>query len=653
MTNNLFDANFYRTANPDLASLNDAQLSEHFMNFGLNEGRSFSPFVDLKFYGDRNPDLAAAGLTTNKQLYEHLQNFGVAEGRQFSPVVDLGLYLTKNPDLNAAFAGNRERAFEHLQTFGIPEGRQFSLVFDLNAYRQANPDLVTAGLNNQQLLQHFARFGMEEGRLASPFFNARYYLQRHPDLVSAGLNFRQAFQHFVSSGLNENRSPFPGFSEAGYLEFNPDVRQAVEQGQLKSGFEHYVNFGASENRVLRIFRNPNPEGTRFVGGEVISFENTGFDNFGQPMVTIGNNVLIAAPRDDAGAFDAGVAYLFDGTSGALLHTFTNPAPTPENMDFSGDFFASSVAAVGNNILIGSPSDDTGAPNAGAAYLYDGITGNLLRTFTNPTPEEYDYFGDSVAAVGNNILITASGDNTGAFDVGAAYLFDGITGNLLRTFTNPTPATDDRFGDSVAAVGNKILIAAPNDDTGGFDAGSAYLYDSTTGALLRTFTNPTPEADDYFGDSVAAVGNNILIGAPDGYDRNIQPGRGAGAVYLFDSITGDLLRTFTKPNPETNDRFGAENSVAAVGNNVLVAAPTVGNYLLSGFSAAFPAPDVLSPGSAYLFDSTTGALLQNFPNPRPEIGDLFGNSVAALGNHALINAPNERAGNLVAGAVYLF
>lgn len=50
MPTNLFDANFYRAANPSLANLSDEQALSHFQSYGLNEGLRFSPFVDLNFY---------------------------------------------------------------------------------------------------------------------------------------------------------------------------------------------------------------------------------------------------------------------------------------------------------------------------------------------------------------------------------------------------------------------------------------------------------------------------------------------------------------------------------------------------------------------------------------------------------------------------
>ena len=72
---NLFDANFYRAANSDLQGLSDAQALSHFQNYGLNEGRHFSPFVDLDFYRASNSDLASF---TNRQAYEHLHRFSTS-----------------------------------------------------------------------------------------------------------------------------------------------------------------------------------------------------------------------------------------------------------------------------------------------------------------------------------------------------------------------------------------------------------------------------------------------------------------------------------------------------------------------------------------------------------------------------------------------
>ncbi|MCT7960979.1 pre-peptidase C-terminal domain-containing protein [Laspinema sp. D1] len=211
MAVNLLDPDFYRAANQDLRGLNNQQALEHLVNFGLNEGRVFSPAVDLDFYRRSNPGLGAVGLTTRRQLYDHLSNFGVRENRPFSLVFNPAVYNSRNPDLAAAGVVGSEALFNHYQNFGIREGRSSAIAFDTKFYESVNPDLRQAGLNNRQLVEHFQFIGANEGRTSSPNFNVRFYLAANPDLNQAfGFNFRQAFEHYLSSGIPEGRVATPG-----------------------------------------------------------------------------------------------------------------------------------------------------------------------------------------------------------------------------------------------------------------------------------------------------------------------------------------------------------------------------------------------------------------------------------------------------------
>ena len=130
--------------------------------------------------------------------------------------------------------------------------------------------------------------------------------------------------------------------------------------------------------------------------------------------------------------------------------------------------ALSVAAVGQNVLIGAPLADWSPldSNTGAAYLFDGVTGNLLHTFHNPEPGEYDEFGSTLLAVGEDILIGAPFDSQDATNAGSVYLFDGETRELLQKFpdlanpTHPDPLGDGEFGGAVAVLDeDHILIAS--------------------------------------------------------------------------------------------------------------------------------------------------------------------------------------------------
>jgi hypothetical protein len=151
----------------------------------------------------------------------------------------------------------------------------------------------------------------------------------------------------------------------------------------------------------------------------------------------------------SGGFSVGAnVYVIDGASGATLLTITNPSPAPD------DWFGAAVAWVGADVLVGAPLADAGGPNRGVAYLFDGATGALLHTLTRPDAVD-GWFGFSVAGLGDDALVGSYGP-LGPNGAGA-YLLDGATGALLRTFGDPnanTPAAGVFGRTVVAGVGRR-------------------------------------------------------------------------------------------------------------------------------------------------------------------------------------------------------
>ncbi|MCT7982718.1 S8 family serine peptidase [Laspinema sp. A4] len=172
MSLELFDASYYLAANPDLAAVgivSPDRLYRHFQTSGLEEGRPFSPFVNLNYYREQNPELAFAGLTSNSQILKHLEGWGIAEGRSFSPLFDLKYYVNANPGLASVFAGNLEGAFQHFLTRGFAENRRFSQFVDLDYYLAVNPDLEQAlGGDRRAAFYHLVNTGIAEGRRYLP-----------------------------------------------------------------------------------------------------------------------------------------------------------------------------------------------------------------------------------------------------------------------------------------------------------------------------------------------------------------------------------------------------------------------------------------------------------------------------------------------------
>src|SRR5262249_13555363 len=160
-------------------------------------------------------------------------------------------------------------------------------------------------------------------------------------------------------------------------------------------------------------------------------------------------------------------------------------------------FGYAITAVGDKILIGAHRDDTRGVDAGAAYLFSQ-SGQLLHSFYSPTAAAGDRLGISVAAGGSHQLrIRAHYDSTHATDAGAAFLYDADTGQLLHSFYSPNAHAGDKFGYAVASVGDNVLVGAFADDTAGKDSGAAYLF-SQSGQLLQAFVSPTHQADAEFG-----------------------------------------------------------------------------------------------------------------------------------------------------------
>ena len=284
--------------------------------------------------------------------------------------------------------------------------------------------------------------------------------------------------------------------------------------------------------------------------------------FGTSVAGAGaDRLLVGAHRNDSGATDAGAVYVFD-LAGVLQASITNPAPE------ANDYFGYCVAGLGtNSLIVGVPFDDTDLPDVGSVYCFN-LHGVLTAVITNPAPAVNDYFGNSVAAVGDDkIIVGAYGKDTGGANAGIVYVFNN-TGVLLATITNPAPSVDDDFGYCVAGLGtNYVIVGAYKDDTGAVNGGVVYVFD-TDGKLMATLRNPDPEANDWFGVSVAGFGSDrILVGAQQ--DNTGAPD--AGIAYLFD-VRGVLLATVRNPRPQTSDSFGC--SVAGVGSEKVL----IGAYL---------------------------------------------------------------------------
>ena len=272
------------------------------------------------------------------------------------------------------------------------------------------------------------------------------------------------------------------------------------------------------------------------------------DRFGADVELAGDKILIGAHEKDLTALGVGIVYVYDRVTFEPLGTIQKEFPT------IGDQFGFQIKWDGGDLVaISARLDNTASVNGGAVYVYDINTLTLQRTITSPEPAEAATFGWSMDIQDGNILIGAQYD--AAQQAGAAYLFDLQTGELIQTFRNPNlpePGRRDGFG-AVSFTGRDVLVGAGERTIGGFNqVGAAYHFDRESGALLKTLSNPAPRQYDLFGFTVAVSTDMALVGA---HMSHITSSTGEGAVYVYRVPDGLLTSTLLSPRPSEGGGFG--------------------------------------------------------------------------------------------------
>lgn len=365
-------------------------------------------------------------------------------------------------------------------------------------------------------------------------------------------------------------------------------------------------------------------------------------------VAISGMTAAGAPYDDGGGTDSGTVQIYQPlsqTPAIPVISLANPSPAP------ADLFGCSVAVSGTRIVVGAYGDDTGATDAGSAYVYDlasATPGIPVLIITNPTPAAQDYFGCSVGISGTLVVIGARQDDTGEINAGSAYVYDlaGATPAIPKNILNnpgPPPIGFDNFGAAVAISGSLVAIAADSDDTGAFNAGSAYIF-QVAGAVvspppIHVLNNPSPAGADQFGLSIGISGNRVVVGT----NLDDTGALNAGSAYVYNLAGGSPTTPLVINSPVVAEGTGFGFSVGISGTWVIVGA----NGDDTGATNA---------GKAYVYDilgGTPPVPAATLVNPTPAANDLFGFAVGIDAARAVIGAPFDSTGAIAKGAAYLY
>ncbi|MFN5622819.1 MAG: hypothetical protein ACK5DM_02645 [Planctomyces sp.] len=143
---------------------------------------------------------------------------------------------------------------------------------------------------------------------------------------------------------------------------------------------------------------------------------------------------------------------------------------------------------------------------------------------------------------------------------------------LQQFTDPNPNAGNAFGSSVLVLSSgNVVVTSPNDDAGGTDAGAVYLFNGMTGALISTLRGSS--ANDQIGSSglTQLTNGNYVIASGEWDSGTIS---NVGAVTWGNGTTG-----ISGVVSSTNSLVGSTANDYVGGVFSGVTALTNGNYVV--------------------------------------------------------------------------
>jgi len=320
--------------------------------------------------------------------------------------------------------------------------------------------------------------------------------------------------------------------------------------------------------------------------KLIASDNQLGDEFGHALDinSSGNTIIVGAHQEDTGGTGAGSSYIFTKNSSDIWSERQKIQASDKQ---SGDIFGYSVAidGLGNTTVIGAHRENTGGSNAGAAYVFTKNSSDIWsekQKLLSSDIQAYDFFGYSVAvnSEGNTAVIGANHEDTGGVDAGAAYIFTKNSSDIWsqrQKIQASDKQASDFFGDSVAinSAGTLAIIGAASEDTGGTDAGAVYVFTKNSSDIWserQKLLSSDLQAGDQFGISldINAAGNIAIIGAS--YEDT--GATSAGSSYIFTKNASDIWNESQKIQASdilAQSHFGSSVSINDIGDMVVIGA----------------------------------------------------------------------------------
>ncbi len=319
-----------------------------------------------------------------------------------------------------------------------------------------------------------------------------------------------------------------------------------------------------------------------------------FDEYGWSTVIEGDVLAVSAPYHDVLGEDTGAVFIFERIDDAWVETAYLLPPFADPLGWFGRWLALDAG----RLVIGAPYEDvltedgSFIEDAGVAYVYEKINGEWMRTGTllPAVPNAGASFGWSLAISGDRIAVAAWEDQVEGVGAGSVTVYRQHKGlwRAEAVLTPAEPSERQMFGRDIALDDNVLVVGAPGDDTIAEDAGAVFVwhyYNDVWNFAGKLLASDGFELDR-LGSQVALDGNWLASG---GYDHD-DPLWSMGAVYVWklDSLW-HFHSKLTASDAQPGDWFGY--AAAIEGDRMVIGAP----------HRAHPESQTYRSGAAYAFE----------------------------------------------------
>jgi len=288
------------------------------------------------------------------------------------------------------------------------------------------------------------------------------------------------------------------------------------------------------------------------------------DNFGDHVASAGDvdgdghaDIIVGAPANNAGGKGAGRAYVYSGTGERLLLLTGERAGDAFGSTVAG--YADGKHCV---LVVGAPG--AGPSNKGRVYVYRDLSAHpafVIDADSTGVALGYmfvsvlgDVDGDGVP----DVFASDWSDASKGPRTGKTYIYSGRTGRRLYALTGETAG--ESFGTTQSVAGDvngdghaDLIVGSWQYSVAAQSGGRAYLYDGRTGRLLRTYTDRIP--GDTFGFDAVGMGSADPAGQAELLITSGWSGvRGyhSGRIFLISSGVVPAAQATARARPNRRD-----------------------------------------------------------------------------------------------------